>query len=144
MKDEQVEKLAAVLYEQGLIIGQGIRAGLSGDEKQASVRDDIRTRFGLKTAMDEGSGKNYGGAGDATPTAPPPTPSNDSTTSVGTVGVVKDEKGEQNLPAGELAQGHVGVTTSTGEKNYGGARKATPTDSPLKEAAVNPFLDAIA
>lgn len=102
MTDEQAEKLAAALYEQGLIMGLGLRDGLMGPEKQASIRDDMRSRFGLKTAED----LNVGGAGPATPTAPPATPSNDSEEKKTTSDVVKDN--DPNLPESELAQGSVG------------------------------------
>lgn len=113
--DESVEKLASVWYEQGQIIGLGIRDALFGDVKEASstVGDDLRKRFGLKTASE--TGVNYGGTGDANPTEPPATPSNDSDVKSESSDVVKDEKAAVDLPEGELAQGAVGVTATAKE-----------------------------
>lgn len=105
MTNEQADKLAKALYEQGRIIGLGMYDGL----KQAGA----------------GEG-NFDGAGNANPTPPPPTPSNDSEVVNESADVVKDEKAEQNLPEGELAQGHVGAEEATGSSNYGGAGNANP------------------
>jgi len=125
--DNQIDKIAAALYEQGRIFGLGVRDALSGSDKTAA---DILRQLGVKEAAD-GGGNNFGGIGDASPTAPPATPSNDSGEKSESSNVVKDEKSSQNLPEGELAQGAVGET-SNGDP-----------EASAKEASANPFLGAL-